>query len=193
MAFFLALRLVFFLAFFLTLRLAFFLALRLVFFLAFFFTLRLAFFLALRLVFFFAFFLVFFLALRLVFFLAFFLVFRFATFFFAFFFVLRLATFFFALRLATFLLGAFFLVTFRFLATFRFEAFLRDFFLVAILFLRVGYPALSIYNKGKKSSKLSDAVNILQCTQNGRFSGEKANNFSVALLDSEITMTCRNL
>jgi len=52
---------------------------------------------------------------------------------------------------------------------------------------------LSIYNKGKKSSKLSDAVNILQGTQNGQFSGEKANNFSVALLDSEITTTCRNL
>jgi hypothetical protein len=52
---------------------------------------------------------------------------------------------------------------------------------------------LSIYNKGKKSSKLSDAVNILQSTQNGRFSGEKANNFSVTLLDSEIMTTCRNL
>jgi len=36
----------------------------------------------------------------------------------------------------------------------RFEAFLRDFFLVAIYFLRVGYPALSIYNNRKKSRKL---------------------------------------
>ena len=34
-----------------------------------------------------------------------------------------------------------------------FEAFLRDFFLVAINFLRVGYPELSIYNSVEKSSK----------------------------------------
>jgi hypothetical protein len=36
----------------------------------------------------------------------------------------------------------------------RFEAFLRDFFLVAINFLRVGYPRLSIRNNPKKSSDL---------------------------------------
>jgi len=35
----------------------------------------------------------------------------------------------------------------------RLEAFLRDFFLVAINFLRVGYPGLSIYNENEKSSK----------------------------------------
>jgi hypothetical protein len=34
--------------------------------------------------------------------------------------------------------------------------------LVAILYLRVGYPALSIYNKTEKSSKSSDAVNIFE-------------------------------
>jgi hypothetical protein len=32
--------------------------------------------------------------------------------------------------------------------------------LVAINFLRVGYPALSIYNRTEKSSKSSDPVNI---------------------------------
>jgi hypothetical protein len=57
--------------------------------------------------------------------------------------------------------AAFFFVTFRFFATLRFEAFFLDFFLVAINFLRVGYPALSIYNKSKKSSKLRNAVSGL--------------------------------
>jgi len=138
LAFFLALRLVLRFAFFLALRLAFFLALRL----AFFFTLRLAFFLALRLVFLF--------------------VLRLAAFFFALRFVLRLPAFLFvARRLATFRF-AFLRVTLRFFTTFRLEAFLRDFFLVAILYLRVGYPALSIYNKTEKSSKSSDAVNIFE-------------------------------
>ncbi|MBU2677663.1 MAG: hypothetical protein KJP16_11305 [Gammaproteobacteria bacterium] len=105
------------------------------------FALRLAFFLVLRLA-------GLFFALR--------FVLRLATFFFALRFVLRLATFFFALRFVARRFGAAFFraVTFRFLATLRFEAFLRDFFLVAINFLRVGYPALSIYNKSKKSRKL---------------------------------------
>jgi hypothetical protein len=81
-------------------------------------------------------------------------------FFLAFFFTLRLV-FFLAVR---FLGAAFFFlrVTLRFLAVLRFEAFLRDFFLVAISFLRVGYPALSIYNKIKKSSKLSEPVNTFE-------------------------------
>ena len=48
-----------------------------------------------------------------------------------FFLALRLVAFFFALRLAT---GALRLVTFRFLAALRLEVFLRDFFLVAIVF-----------------------------------------------------------
>ena len=127
------------------------LRLRLAFFLAFFFTLRLAFFLA------------FFFTLRLVFFLAFFLAFL-LVFFLAFFFTLRLV-FFFTLRLIFFFTARIFFVIFflrdaiRFLAVFRFEAFLRDFFLVAIIYLRVGYPALSIYNKVKKSSKLREPVN----------------------------------
>ena len=91
-------------------------------------------------------------------------VFRLATFFFAlrlaFFFVLRLATFFFATRL----FGAAFLrVTFRFLATLRFEAFLRDFFLVAINFLRVGYPELSIYNKYEKSRNRARSARLKNC------------------------------
>ena len=123
----------------------FFLVLR---FATFFFAFFLAFFLATFFLafFFFPFFFAFLLA---TFFFAFFLVFFFATFFFAFF----LATFFFATR--RFLGAAFFLaVTLRFLATLRFEAFLRDFFLVAIWFLRVGYPALSIYKEIEKSSKL---------------------------------------
>ena len=166
--FFFALR---FVAFFLVLRLA-----------TFFFALRLAFFLVFRFAtFFFAFFFVlrlatFFFALR---FVAFFFVLRFvlrlATFFFALRFVLRLATFFlalrfvaffFVLRLATFffatrLFGAAFLrVTFRFLATFRFEAFLRDFFLVAIHFLRVGYPELSIYNNYEKSRNCARSAGL---------------------------------
>ena len=169
LAFFLALRLVlrfaFFLALRLVLRLAFFLALRLVlrfaFFLALRLVLRLAFFLALRLVLRFAFFLALRLVLRLAFFftlrLAFFLALRLV-----FLFVLRLLAFLFvARRLATFRF-AFLRVTLRFFATFRLEAFLRDFFLVAILYLRVGYPALSIYNKTEKSSKSSDAVNIFE-------------------------------
>jgi hypothetical protein len=145
--------------------LAFFLALR--------FVLRLAFFLALRFV------------LRLAFFLALRFVLRFAFFFvlrLAFFFTLRLA-FFLALRLAgRFLVArrlatlrfAFFRVTLRFVL--RLEAFLRDFFLVAIYLLRVGYPALSIYNKTEKSSKSSDAVNIFETaffTQKLRQEGEK--------------------
>jgi hypothetical protein len=62
------------------------------------------------------------------------------------------------LTLRNFLLSCaflrYFFVTFRFLATLRFEAFFRDFFFVAISFLRVGYPALSIRNKIKKSSDL---------------------------------------
>jgi hypothetical protein len=77
--------------------------------------------------------------------LAFFLALRFVlrfAFFFTFLFTLRLA-FFFALRFAGFLLAvrrlatfrfAFLRVTFRFFATLRLEAFLRDFFLVAIVF-----------------------------------------------------------
>ena len=138
---FFALRLAFFLALRLVLRFAFFLALRLVFRLAFFLALRLV----LRLAFLFTLRLAFFLALRLVFL-----------------FVLRLPAFLFvARRLATFRF-AFLRVTLRFFATFRLEAFLRDFFLVAILYLRVGYPALSIYNKTEKSSKSSDAVNIFE-------------------------------
>ena len=36
-------------------------------------------------------------------------------------------------------------------------------------FLRVGYPALSIYNKSKKSSQLSEPVNIFERAQNCRF------------------------
>ncbi len=121
-----------------------------------------AFFLVFFFAFFLAFFLAFFFTLRFVFFLAFFLAF-FLVFFLAFFFTVRfffLAVFFLAAR---FLGAAFFLrTTLRFFATFRFEAFLRDFFLVAIHFLRVGYPGLSIYNKIKKSSKLSEPVNILE-------------------------------
>ena len=50
----------------------------------------------------------------------------------------RRVAFFFALRLAT---GALRLVTFRFLATLRFEVFLRDFFLVAIVFSVSGIRA----------------------------------------------------
>jgi hypothetical protein len=65
--------------------------------------------------------------------------------------------------------------------------------LVAILFLRVGYPALSIYNKGKKSSKLSDAVNILRGTQIRQFLGKKAKKIRAASFDSNIVMTCRNM
>jgi hypothetical protein len=42
----------------------------------------------------------------------------------------------------------------------RFEAFLRVFFLVAINFLRVGYPRLSIRNKLKKSSDLEHGENM---------------------------------
>ena len=129
-----------------------------------FFALRLAFFLALRLVLRFAFFLALRLVLRLAFFLALRLVLRFAFFFtlrLAFFFALRLVFLFVARRLATFRF-AFLRVTLRFFTTFRLEAFLRDFFLVAILYLRVGYPALSIYNKTEKSSKSSDAVNIFE-------------------------------
>jgi hypothetical protein len=49
-------------------------------------------------------------------------------------------------------LATFFFAT-RFLGAAFFDAFLLDFFLVAILFLRVGYPGLSIYNKLKKTSK----------------------------------------
>jgi hypothetical protein len=87
-------------------------------------------------------------------FAAFFLVLRLVTFFLAFFLV---AFFFVARFFATRRFGAAFLfVTFRFFATFRLEAFFLDFFLVAISFLRVGYPALSIYNKIKKSSELAD-------------------------------------
>ncbi len=36
-------------------------------------------------------------------------------------------------------------------------------------FLRVGYPALSIYNKSKKSSELSEPVNIFEIAKNCRF------------------------
>jgi len=139
---YLRLRLAFFFAFRFVFLFVFFFVFLFAFFLAFFFTLRFAFFLALRLVFFFAFFLAF----LLVFFLAFF-------------FTLRLAFF----LVARFFGAAFFLrVTLRFLAVFRFEAFLRDFFLVAIIYLRVGYPALSIYNKVKKSSNLSEPVNTFE-------------------------------
>jgi hypothetical protein len=49
----------------------------------------------------------------------------------AFFFVLRFAAFFFVARRFA---GFFRAVTLRFLATLRFEAFLRDFFLVAMIF-----------------------------------------------------------
>jgi hypothetical protein len=81
---------------------------------------------------------------------AFFLAFFFATFFLAFFLALRLVFF----LAAAFFFGAafFFAVTLRFFETFFLEAFLRDFFLVAMIYLRVGYPALSIYNKDQKSS-----------------------------------------
>jgi hypothetical protein len=88
-------------------------------------------------------------------FLAFFLVLRLAAFFLAFFLVLRLAAFFLAFFLA-FLL-AFFLVAFflAFFLAFFFVLRLAAFFLVAFFFdfLRVGYPALSIYNNYEKSSE----------------------------------------
>jgi hypothetical protein len=135
-------------------------------FFAFFFTLRLA-----------TAFFAFFLALRLA---TFFFALRLATAFFAFFFALRLATFFLALRFATAAL-AFFFVTFffvarldgffltdlRFVAAFRFEAFLLDFLVVAISFLRVGYPRLSIRNSYKKSSK-SMSLQYKHKSANGR-------------------------
>jgi len=156
---YLRLRVAFFLVFRLAFLLAFFLVFFLVFFLAFFFTVRF-FFLA---VFFLAFFLAFFFTVRFFFLAAFFLVFFLAfflvAFFLVFFFTVRfffLAVFFFAAR---FFGAAFFLrVTLLFLAVFRFVAFLRDFFFVAIFYLRVGYPALSIYNKVKKSSNLGEPV-----------------------------------
>jgi len=79
-------------------------------------------------------------------------------FFLAFFFTFR----FFFLATRRLFGAAFFLVTFRFFALLRLEAFFRDFFFVAIIFLRVGYPALSIYNKTKKSSNLGDAINSFE-------------------------------
>ena len=56
------------------------------------------------------------------------------------------------LRLAILRLAVFFRVIFRFFAAFRLEAFLRDFFLAAIIFSVLDLPALSIYNETKKSS-----------------------------------------
>jgi len=102
---------------------------------------------------------------------------------------LRLATFFFALRFAFFLVAfffvarffatrrfgaAFFLVALRFFATLRLEAFFRDFFFVAINFLRVGYPALSIYNKIKKSSDLDSAFLVSKTAKLHRQSTQKS-------------------
>ncbi len=153
-------------AFFLAFRLAGrFFALRLAFFLAFFFTLRLAFFFALRLAFFFV--------LRFAFFLVFLLA--------AFFFVLRFATFFFAVRrLATFRF-AFLRVTLRFFATLRLEAFFTRLLFGSHYLLRVGYPALSIYNKSEKSSKSSDAVNIFEIVFYRKISCKKGENFNLKL------------
>ncbi len=111
--------------------------LRLAFFLAFLLVFRLAFFLALRFV------------LRFAFFFAFFL---------AFFFTFR----FFFLATRRFFGAAFFLVTFRFFALLRLEAFFRDFFFVAISISPCRDPALSIYNKTKKSSNLGDAINSFE-------------------------------
>ena len=69
----------------------------------------------------------------------------------------------------------------------RYFTLLRDFalrsFFTRLLFgshkfLRVGYPALSIYNGTEKSSKSSDVVNIFAIVFFGQIPGEKDRNFS---------------
>ena len=100
------------------------------------------------------------------------------------------------LALSSFLLGltpcCFFLrsaalsdLSLRFLT--RYFTLLRDFalrsFFTRLLFgshkfLRVGYPALSIYNGTEKSSKSSDVVNIFAIVFFGQIPGQKDTNFS---------------
>ncbi len=72
----------------------------------------------------------------------------------------------------------------------RYFTLLRDFalrsFFTRLLFgshnlLRVGYPALSIYNKSEKSSKSSDVVNIFEIVFYRKFSCKEGENFSLKL------------
>ena len=107
-----------------------------------------------------------------------------------------LSCFFLRLALSSFLLGltlcCFFLrsaalsdLSLRFLT--RYFTLLRDFalrsFFTRLLFgshkfLRVGYPALSIYNGTEKSSKSSDVVNIFAIVFFGQIPGQKDRNSS---------------
>ena len=48
-------------------------------------------------------------------------------------------------------------------------------------FLRVGYPALSIYNRDEKSSKSSDAVNIFEIVFFGQISHQNVRKFTFAI------------
>jgi hypothetical protein len=50
---------------------------------------------------------------------------------------------------------------------------------------------LSIYNKGKKSSKLSDAVNIFESQKKRRFYREMAVKFTTLNSECESGLTCR--
>ncbi len=98
-----------------------------------------------------------------------------------------LSCFFLGLALSNFPLGSAALsdLSLRFLT--RYFTLLRDFalrsFFTRLLFgshkfLRVGYPALSIYNGTEKSSKSSDVVNIFAIVFFGQIPGEKDRNFS---------------
>ena len=92
-----------------------------------------------------------------------------------------------SLALSSFLLGSAALsdLSLRFLT--RYFTLLRDFalrsFFTRLLFgshkfLRVGYPALSIYNGTEKSSKSSDVVNIFAIVFFGQIPGQKDRNSS---------------
>jgi len=98
-----------------------------------------------------------------------------------------LSCFFLRLALSSFLLGSAALsdLSLRFLT--RYFTLLRDFalrsFFTRLLFgshkfLRVGYPALSIYNGTEKSSKSSDVVNIFAIVFFGQIPGQKDRNSS---------------
>ncbi len=98
-----------------------------------------------------------------------------------------LSCFFLGLALSNFLLGSaalsdlslrFLTHYFTLLRNFALRSFFTRLLFGSHKFLRVGYPALSIYNGTEKSSKSSDVVNIFAIVFFGQIPGEKDRNFS---------------